>query len=111
VLFYASAAPEQIKRVHHTMGVEKSAAFIEETCGLLAQALYQRGIRRYVIAGGETSGAVAHALRLTALEVQASIAPGVPWMTSLSHDRLSIAFKSGNFGNPDFFQRALECSP
>jgi 3-dehydrotetronate 4-kinase len=111
VLFYASAAPEQIKQIHHTMGVEKSAAFIEETCGILAQALYQRGIRRYVIAGGETSGAVAHALRLTALAVQSSIAPGVPWMTSLSNERLSIAFKSGNFGNPDFFQRALECSP
>ena len=44
----------------------------------LATALAAQGVRRFVIAGGETSGAVVSALKVEALEIGPQIAPGVP---------------------------------
>jgi len=63
-------------------------------------------VKRLVVAGGETSGAVAAALGLTTLNIGPAIAPGVSWTTS-THPELAIAFKSGNFGGDDFFAKAL----
>ena len=72
--------------------------------GLAAQ-----GVRRFVIAGGETSGAVVSALGVEALEIGPQIAPGVPATPVLWRaPRYALALKSGNFGGPDFFTEALE---
>ena len=66
------------------------------------------GIRRFVVAGGETSGAVAQALGLSRLDIGAEIAPGVPWTFSrVRGEDIAITLKSGNFGNGDFFATAL----
>ena len=67
-------------------------------------------MRRVVVAGGETAGAVVDALGIRALAVGREIAPGVPWMTSLGDPPLALALKSGNFGGPDFFLEALGVS-
>ncbi|MGC8792741.1 MAG: four-carbon acid sugar kinase family protein [Bryobacteraceae bacterium] len=61
-----------------------------------------------VVAGGETAGAVCRALELAALEVRPNIEPGVPLCVSLGWFRLPVVLKSGNFGSPDFYGRALE---
>jgi uncharacterized protein YgbK (DUF1537 family) len=66
------------------------------------------GVRRLVVAGGETSAAVANALGVRALRIGPEIAPGVPWTESLGEPRLALALKSGNFGGEDFFHTALE---
>ncbi len=75
--------------------------------GEIARGLLARGVRRLVVAGGETSGAVAAALGVTAVRVADQICPGVPWMVTLD-GALALAFKSGNFGGPDFFADALD---
>jgi uncharacterized protein YgbK (DUF1537 family) len=36
-----------------------------------------------------------------------TIQPGVPWLIATDHGALAVALKSGNFGAPDFFERAL----
>ena len=36
-----------------------------------------------------------------------SVAPGVPVMMPLDCQKLKLVLKSGNFGQPDFFTRAL----
>jgi uncharacterized protein YgbK (DUF1537 family) len=63
-----------------------------------------------VVAGGETSGAVVNRLGLQGFLIGAEIAPGVPALTVIgrAHAGLRIALKSGNFGGPDFFARALD---
>jgi uncharacterized protein YgbK (DUF1537 family) len=68
-------------------------------------------VRRLVIAGGETAGAIVHALGVTGLRIGRQIDPGVPWTVSLpgslGEPALALALKSGNFGAPDFFLRAF----
>ena len=65
-------------------------------------------MRRLVVAGGETSGAVVSALGIDALEIGPQIEPGVPATLSLDEPRVALALKSGNFGSRDFFTKALE---
>ncbi|HET8527635.1 MAG TPA: four-carbon acid sugar kinase family protein [Gaiellaceae bacterium] len=80
---------------------------VEQRLAQIAKDAVERGARRVVVAGGETSGAVVRALGISTLAVGDEIAPGVPWMTTLEEPRLSLALKSGNFGGPDFFREAL----
>jgi uncharacterized protein YgbK (DUF1537 family) len=65
-------------------------------------------VRKLVVAGGETSGAVVQALGVKALRIGPQIDPGVPWTMGLGNPPLALALKSGNFGAPDFFTKALE---
>jgi uncharacterized protein YgbK (DUF1537 family) len=80
---------------------------IELTMGRIAIALEGLGVRRFIVAGGETSGAVAESLALRSARIGPDISVGVPWL--VAEDRgLAVAFKSGNFGGPSFFRDALE---
>jgi uncharacterized protein YgbK (DUF1537 family) len=74
--------------------------------GDVARRLVAAGVRRLVVAGGETSAAVVHALGVRVLRVGEEIARGVPWMIS-DEPVLELALKSGNFGGPDFFLEAI----
>jgi uncharacterized protein YgbK (DUF1537 family) len=107
VLFYSSAEPERVALVQARLGVERAAALVEGAFARLAQRLVALGVRRLVVAGGETSGAVVQALGVQALAIGAPIDPGVPWTMSLHEPRIALALKSGNFGADDFFDKAL----
>ena len=48
---------------------------------------WQRGVRRLIVAGGETSGAVVKALGVDGLRIGPEIDPGVPWTSSLDDTR------------------------
>ena len=61
-----------------------------------------------IVAGGETSGAVTKALGFSSYEIGDSVAPGVPVMIPTERPDIRLVLKSGNFGQPDFFLRALE---
>jgi len=74
----------------------------------IAQGLVAAGVRRLVVAGGETSGAVVSALGVKALDIGPQIAPGVPATLTYGEPRIALALKSGNFGGPDFFREAIE---
>ena len=72
------------------------------------------GVRRLIVAGGETSGAVVQALGVRQLRIGAAICPGVPWTQAEGASfnppldaPLHLALKSGNFGGADFFDQAL----
>jgi uncharacterized protein YgbK (DUF1537 family) len=77
----------------------------------IAVRLVDAGVRRLVVAGGETSGAVVNALGITGLRIGPQIDPGVPWTASLNRPVLALALKSGNFGTPDFFTKAFARLP
>jgi uncharacterized protein YgbK (DUF1537 family) len=79
---------------------------VEACLARIAQGLVDAGVRRLVVAGGETSGAVVQALGVYRLRIGAAIDPGVPW-TQAEGRPLLLALKSGNFGSIDFFSKAL----
>lgn len=107
-LVYATAEPDQVRAAQAALGREEAGAVVERALAKLAVAARDRGARRVVVAGGETSGAVAQALRIDRLDIGAEIAPGVPWCTCDSGGaRIAITLKSGNFGAETFFADAL----
>lgn len=106
-LLHSSSAPEQVRAEQKRYGREALANAIESTFARLAIALEARGIRRIVVAGGETSGAVTEALGASILRIGPRIAAGVPALRIDGRPTV-LALKSGNFGGPDFFSEALE---
>ncbi|WP_260856942.1 four-carbon acid sugar kinase family protein [Micrococcus luteus] len=104
-LVYATAGPDEVRRLQEVHGRQRVSTAIERLFGTLAAALRERGVSRFVVAGGETSGAVTQALGVTGLRVGPQIAPGVPWTASLD-GAVDLALKSGNFGDEDFFSAA-----
>ena len=73
----------------------------------LARRAVDAGFGAVIVAGGETSGAVVKELQYDAYEIGASVAPGVPVMTPVARPEFHLVLKSGNFGDEDFFQKAL----
>lgn len=107
-MIYATAEPEEVRAAQSELGVERAGKVVEEALASAATAAREAGITRFVIAGGETSGAVSQALGVNRVDVGTEIAPGVPWCVAEdAAGRFSLALKSGNFGDEDFFSRAL----
>ena len=62
VLISATAPPEEVAAIQAVVGRERAGALVEETLATIAAGLAEKGARRFVIAGGETAGAIVHAL-------------------------------------------------
>ena len=112
LLVYATAEPGAVQRVQAELGAARAGELVERALARIAVALVERGVRRLVVAGGETSGAVVQALGVRQLAIGAQIDPGVPWTAARSpacgNGWLHLALKSGNFGTQDFFSKAFE---
>jgi uncharacterized protein YgbK (DUF1537 family) len=107
VLIYATSPPEEVDAVQRQLGTAKAGHLIEQTLASIARQLRMLGVNKFVVAGGETSGAVVQALEVKALRIGQQIAPGVPATQTVDGVPISLALKSGNFGGPDFFNEAL----
>ena len=108
-IIYSCFEKNDIEKAKHRLGSSNASKIIEDAMTVLAQNAFSLGIRRFVIAGGETSGAVINGLKISKLQIGSEISPGVPW-TFASKDNKNLAFclKSGNFGNANFFSEAFE---
>jgi uncharacterized protein YgbK (DUF1537 family) len=107
MLIYATATPDEVKAVQRELGVDRAGHLVESTLAAIARGLHERGVRKFVVAGGETSGAVVQALSVRTLRIGAQIDPGVPATATVGAQPLALALKSGNFGTTDFFEKAL----
>lgn len=96
-LLYSSSTAEE-----RDASVDGAAELYEEVAGLIAHGLAERGVTRMLVAGGETSGAVIHALGTRVAVVGEEAALGAPWIHDVAHD-LHLVLKSGNFGEPGLF--------
>lgn len=103
-LAYSSADPAEVARAQQRHGTAAVAHRLEALFAEVARLLVAGGIERLITAGGETSGAVVEGLALGELRIGPEIDPGVPVMRA--SDSLVLALKSGNFGTPDFFEKA-----
>lgn len=104
-LIYSSADPAIVRAAQARFGTSVAAVAIERLFATLADRLVARGLRRLVVAGGETSGAVVESLGATELQIGPRAAAGVPLVRGKG---IALALKSGNFGGPAFFQETLD---
>ena len=108
VIIYATAEPAKVAAAQHQLGREKAGEVVEAALAACAVAARNAGTRRFVVAGGETSGAVTKALQVDTLRIGPEIAPGVPWtFTQSDGHAIALTLKSGNFGAETFFDDAL----
>ena len=109
VLIVSSSTPDQVAAIQSRHGREVAGHALEQAMAQIAEALVQSGVRRLVVAGGETSGAVVDRLGVPGFLVGPEIAAGVPVLRSVGDERgqMLFALKSGNFGGPNFFSDAL----
>jgi uncharacterized protein YgbK (DUF1537 family) len=105
VIVYSSAGPDDRAAARAAMG-PAVAEHLERALGDVARAAVATGVRRVVVAGGETSGAVVQALGTTSVVVQGEADRGVPWCVTVGPDPLALLLKSGNFGASDLLVRA-----
>lgn len=103
-LIYSSAEPEDVQRVHAEYGQATTSEALDRFFAELATELVNAGVSRLISAGGETSGAIVEGLSLGSLQIGPEIDPGVPALRA--SDSLVLALKSGNFGAPNFFEKA-----
>ena len=112
-LIASSSVPEQVSALQKKHGRDAAGHAIEQAMAALSERLADAGVRRFVIAGGETSGAVVDRLGIPGFLVGPEIAAGVPVLRAVGWERGSgvMALKSGNFGGPDFFSDAIRLMP
>lgn len=74
----------------------------------------QAGLRRVVIAGGDTSGFVTSEMGIYGLEMLLPISPGAPLCRVYSQDSamdgVELALKGGQFGSLDYFAKVRDAS-
>ncbi len=100
VVIAASAPPDKVVAVQQRFGREAAGALLEDVA---------HGVRRLVVAGGETAGAAVARLGVRRLRIGTEIDPGVPWTYAEGRgEPMLLALKSGNFGARDFFLKAFE---
>src|SRR5208283_2315292 len=76
VVIAASAPPGEVALLQSRLGREQAGALVEDAVARIAAGLVERGVRRMVVAGGETSGAVVGRLGVRSLRIGAEIDPG-----------------------------------
>jgi len=107
-IIYSTADPASVASAQQNFGREEIAAKVEHFFASLVRRLVNGGVRRVVVGGGETSGAVVEALGVTSMSIGEEIDPGVPALVAERDGPLGLALKSGNFGADDFFEKAVE---
>ena len=111
LLVYSTAEPGDVEAVQRRLGVAEAGSLIEGALAAIARGLVDLGVRRLIVAGGETAGACVQALGIVKMKIGPQIDPGVPWCWARTDDDrgagLHLALKSGNFGGDDFFGKAF----
>ena len=109
VMIASSAKPDEVAALQARHGRDAAGHAIEQAMADIAENLVKTGVRRLIVAGGETSGAVVDRLGIPGFLVGAEIAAGVPVLRAVGAEagEMLLALKSGNFGGPEFFSDAL----
>ncbi|WP_375056851.1 3-oxo-tetronate kinase [Zobellella sp. DQSA1] len=106
-MLYATQPAAALSRIQAEYGAARASEAVEGVFAAVAARLAGQDFSQFIVAGGETSGVVTQALAVTGFHIGPQIAPGVPWVRALDKP-LSLALKSGNFGDEHFFGNAQE---
>jgi uncharacterized protein YgbK (DUF1537 family) len=85
-----------------------AAQQLESLFADLAVKARSLGYKGFLISGGETSGAVARALAWQSYHIGSALAPGVPLLYPMEDQDCQVIYKSGNFGQKDFYHTAMQ---
>ena len=110
-LVYSSSDARTVTEKQKQYGQEILADKIEKFFELLSKKLVKDNFGTFISAGGETSGAIIKGLGVQEFKIGEEISHGVPalWSPHSNGDKpISVTLKSGNFGQADFFDRALK---
>ncbi|MEM6413956.1 MAG: 3-oxo-tetronate kinase [Pseudomonadota bacterium] len=105
-IIYSSANNESLRHSKSVLG-DRSSAVFEKILAEIALRSRALGFTKFIVAGGETSGAILTALDVSAVEIGPSVAQGVP-ITCTSDGEEAFIMKSGNFGGERFFEEAKD---
>lgn len=103
-----SAAPQEVAQLQGRLGKEKASQLADSTSARIASGLVERGIRRLIVSGGETSGAVVDALGIQELELGPYQAGKIPLAVTKGPAPLAICLKSGALGGETVFREHLD---
>lgn len=106
-LLYSSESAQEITRIPERSRTQVSEK-LEQLMAELAVNAENEGYTQIIVAGGETSGAVTKGINYGTYLIGESVAPGVPVMMPVRNSAMRIVLKSGNFGQEDFFDTAIE---
>jgi 3-dehydrotetronate 4-kinase len=105
VAIATSGDPAAVTRAQARFGRDGAAERSDRIIADLAAGLFDRGVRRFVVAGGETSGQVIARLGLGLIDVAAFD----DMLGGHCHaDPVALVLKPGMFGGPDFLLAAVE---
>ena len=110
-LVYSSSDIKSVSEKQKQYGQELLANKIEKFFELLSKRLVKDNFGTFISAGGETSGAVIKGLGIQELKIGKEISHGIPalWSPESSGNKpVFVTLKSGNFGQDNFFARALK---
>ena len=103
-----SADVAGIKRAQAELGSAGAAELADRLLGEVASGLFALGVRKFVVAGGETSGQVINSLGIERVEVSAFDELGGGYCHQTEPTSISMVLKAGALGAPDFFYRAMD---
>ena len=103
-----SADVAGVERAQEALGKDHAAARADRLLGEAAKILYELGVRKFVVAGGETSGQVFNALGIRQVEVGSFDDLSGGYCFSHAPGPLAMVVKAGGLGNATFFEYALE---
>ena len=97
-----------VERAQKALGKDGAAARADSLLGEAAKILYELGVRKLVVAGGETSGQVFGALGIRQVEVGSFDDLSGGYCFSHVPGPVAMVVKAGGLGNATFFEYAFE---
>ena len=105
--FSVAGDPAWVSRAQSSFGVMGAARKAEHVLAAIAGELAERGFRKFVVSGGETSGAIVEAMGIQRMQVLPFDELGAGSRISLDDRRISLFLKPGKIGAADVFSAAL----
>ena len=102
-----SGDEDQVRRVQQALGRDGASALADDLLASVAQRLHELGVRKFVVAGGETSGAVVDRLGIDQVRVSGYDELYGGYCHWAVADPVSVVLKAGGAGEEDFFEAAL----
>jgi uncharacterized protein YgbK (DUF1537 family) len=103
-----TAEADGVARAQARLGQTDAARKAERLLAAVARGLRDRGVRRLVVSGGETSGAVVAALGIARVRALPEGALGSGFCVAEAPVPMVLFLKSGKLGADDVFARALD---
>jgi len=106
--FSVAGEPSAVARAQAKFGVMGAARKAEAILAGIAKGLSEKGVRSFVVSGGETSGAIVEALGIQSMQVLPFDELGAGSCVSGDERRISLFLKPGKIGAENVFSAALE---